>query len=54
MHPHFSLFEDDTNAFHDPDDEISSPAMGPWSTSRCWVLKNGSFGGEISAKMALK
>ncbi|WP_257202117.1 glutamine synthetase family protein [Corynebacterium cystitidis] len=28
MHSHFSLFEGDTNAFHDPDDEISLSATG--------------------------
>ena len=28
MHTHFSLFEGDSNAFHDPDDEISLSATG--------------------------
>ncbi len=28
MHTHFSLFEGDTNAFHDPDDEISLSKTG--------------------------
>ncbi|WP_115686122.1 glutamine synthetase family protein [Corynebacterium senegalense] len=28
MHTHFSLFEGETNAFHDPDDEISLSATG--------------------------
>ena len=28
MHTHFSLFEGETNAFHDPDDEISMSKVG--------------------------
>ena len=28
MHTHFSLFEGETNAFHDPDDEYQMSATG--------------------------
>ena len=44
MHTHFSLFEGDTNAFHDPDDEISLSKTG-----RQFIAGIIEHAGEISA-----
>ena len=44
MHTHFSLFEGDSNAFHDPDDEISLSATG-----RQFIAGIIEHAGEISA-----
>lgn len=47
MHTHFSLFEGDTNAFHDPDDEISLSTTG-----RQFIAGAGFSSASCSAKKA--
>ena len=47
MYMHFSLFEGDTNAFHDPDDEISLSTSG-----RQFIAGAGRSSASCSAKKA--